>query len=289
MPLILLTGCGKDSISDRLYTRTLGIGGSQELTLYAQTFNEEEGFSASGMTVTDALVRCESDRGSRILTGHTELLCLDGNVTFEACRDLLFEQGLSPSCKVCFVRLHSFFQSEDGSTVQERIRMSEENGQLGAADLASLLNEWCGAGGTALLPAASADSMVLLHKDGTVTKLSEEAARGMYWLRRGKGALRITLSADGEKRDVKLLGCTLQKKVSEEGQLHFLLTVRDEDCPEAWRSVLAETLLSQCRTAVTEMQDVHADVIGIEDLLASADLSFDPAQFPEIKLEVRIQ
>ncbi len=287
----MMTGCSKDAISDRLYTRALGLGGSSELTLYIQTFNEEGSFSGKGDTAEQALRSSEANEGRRIFTGHTELVCLDGSHTLEEVRQLLFTQGLSPACKVYFTNVRTFFQSEDSTRTLYSIRMSEQNGLIGETDLASTLNEWLGTGKTALLPSEGPEGtgMVFLHRDGSTVQLSQDAAKGMYWLRRSSKELTVTLSRDGAEYDVTILRTSLQKSVSDSGQVQYSLTVRTDNCPDAWQTILSETILGQCCAAVSEMQETHADVIGIEDLLTAEGEAFNPAQYPEILISVSVR
>ncbi|MBE6850442.1 MAG: hypothetical protein E7504_01700 [Ruminococcus sp.] len=277
--LLLLTGCGTEHISERLYTQTLGLKGSKELTLYAQAFGEEKPFSAGGLTTAEALHNGEAAQGSRIFIGHTELLCTDGSRTLADIQDLLFSQGLSPACKLLYTDLDACFQNTDTVKLLESIRMAERKGLIAQTDITTVLDEWLGDSQTALLPARSTDGlcMVLLHTNGRRTTLSEEAANGLFWLRRNDGRdFTITVTTPDGKEDIVIVRNSLRKKaVTTDGKptLHYGVTVYTDNCPETARRRLQEQILTQCRTAISEMLSADADVIGLQSLaeFAQAD------------------
>ncbi len=285
-----MTGCGRDTISNRVYTRTIGIQSDGTLTIHARDFSSSESFSGSGSTAAQALRSCEISMGKEIRSGHTELLCLDGSTKPEVFRELLFEDGLPPACKVCFTNLQDFFQAEETAELQQMLLLAEQNGTIGACDLASILVEWLGSGGTALLPSWDSESigMALLHRNGDFAALSEQAAQGMYWLRKGSSGCTVTLTRDDETKDVRILQSSIRRSLEDSGSIRLLLSVRSEDCPSDWRSTLASKLLECCTSAVSEMRSAGADVLGIEELLEAERLSFDPEDYPEIVIEVRI-
>lgn len=265
---LLLTGCGTEHISERIYTQSLGISGEDELTLYAQAFGESRSFSGSGTTAAEALRQNEAAQGSRIFIGHTELLCLDGSRTRDTVQDLLLERGLSPACKLLYTQVEQCFTGADPSSVLESIRMAEKDGLLPLTDITTVLEEWLGSRETALLPALTDDGlqMVLLHTDGTCTLLSPDAAQGLYWLRRNSGEeLSLTAETADGIQDIAVTRSSLRKSAAD-GGLHYELTVYTDDCPEDAKSALRRKLLSQCRKAVSEMLAAGADVIGMETL-----------------------
>ncbi len=206
-------------------------------------------------------------------------------------RALLFEDGLPPACKVCFTDLQDFFGSEESADLQQKLTLAQQNGTIGACDLASILVEWMGSGSTALLPSWDGDAigMVLLRQNGSFVALSEQAAKGMYWLRRGSDGCTVTLTRESETKDVRILRSTVQRSLTDNGSIQLVLTVRSEDCPPDWQSTLAAALLNACTSAVSEMRAAGADVVGIEDLLEAKHLTFEPENYPEIVMEVRIK
>ncbi len=249
-----------------------------ELTLYAQAFGKDESFSADGATAAEALRSCEAKQGSPVFIGHTELLCLDGSHTLEEVRDLLSSQGLSPACKLLCTQVDGFFEAGDMASPLADIRMAERCGLLAQTDLSTVLDEWLGNAQTALLPATRGSDlrMVLLHIDGTCTLLSEDAACGMYWLRRHENdEFTMTVKTDSGMQDIPILRSTLRKDAlttENAPLLRYTLTVHTDDCPEDARPVLQETIAAQCRTAVQEMLAADADVIGIQTLAAFGGL-----------------
>lgn len=287
---LLMTGCSTENISDRLYTQSIGIGGGQRITLHGLAFDETMPFSGSGASAAEALAHAEAQQGGRIFLGHTELLCLDGSRTLESCRRLLTEQGLSPACKVICADLPDVFGEGRSEALLQSVRMAEKNGLLAVTDLSTVLDEWLGQKQTALLPAVTGDAegMVLLHEDGTRTALSEEAVRGLFWLRpHGSEPVNVTLGS----ADITVLQCHLDTDVEIQADvltLVYSLTVRSEDCPSSLRTTAAAHILQQCTAAAEEMLAADADVIGMETLLAAHGIKDMPSRL-RIRTEVMVQ
>lgn len=295
IPLLLfplMTGCTEENISNRLYTQILGLSGTGQLTLHARAFDEEAAFSARGSSTAEALRTGEAEQGGSIFIGHTELLCLDGSRTLEDTQDLLFSQGLSPACKVLCTNVGVFFEDESSTDMLRSIRMSEKNGLLGETDLSTVLSEWLGSRKTALLPVTAGSSlgMVLLRTDGTRVLLSEDAARGMYWLRRHKTEeFSMTLQTKDGTEDITILRSSLKKTAAESTQgtvtLCYELTVHTEDCPEELHRTAAAQILAQCNAAAEEMLAANADVIGMEEVLAGYDMEPFP---PQLRIQTKV-
>lgn len=285
---LLLTGCGTEHISERIYTQSLGIAGEEELTLYGQPFGEGKTFSGSGTTAAEALRQNEAAQGGSIFIGHTELLCLDGSRTEEEVQDLLLERGLSPACKLLYTQVEQTFRHADPASVLKSIRMAEENGLVPLTDISTVLEEWLGSKKTALLPALADDGlqMVFLHTDGTAVLLSPEAARGLYWLRSSTGSeLTLTAETADGMQDIAVTRSSLRKRAAD-GMLIYELTVQTDNCPEDVKSALRRKLLSECRTAVGEMLSAGADVIGMETLADFGGLEEEEA---EVEIVVRVK
>lgn len=289
-----MAGCSEENISDRLYAEALGISGSRQLTLFARVFDEQASFSAQGTTIAEALRTGEAEQGGAILIGHTELLCMDGSRTLTDAQELLFSQGLSPACKVLCTDVHAYFSEENSTDLLRSIRQSEKNGLLAETELSTILEEWLGERETALLPVTTGDTlgMVLLHKDGTRTLLSETAACGMYWLRQHSNeAFTMTVKTEDGNEDIRILRSSLKKKASQsDGNILFsyTLTVYTDERSDALRMAAAGQILQQCSTAAREMNAAHADVIGLQELAAYYKIGTLPEQ-PRIRTEVIIK
>ncbi len=246
--------------------------GTKELTLYAQTFNGDKPFTAGGVTMTEALRSGEAAQGGRIFIGHTELLCIDGSRTLSDVQDLLCNQGISPACKLLYTDVDDCFRSTDTAKLLESVRMAERCGLIAQTDITTVLDEWLGDSQTALLPARSSDGlcMVLLHTNGRRTMLSEDAANGLFWLRRNDGRdMTVTVETPNGMEDIAILRNSLQKNaIPQDGKpaLCYSVSVYTDDCPDAVRQALRKKLLLQCRTAVSEMLAADADVIGLQSL-----------------------
>lgn len=279
----ILTGCSSESVSDRLYAQAIGLSGNDPVQVYMQTFDKEETVSMEGCTAADAFRNGEASEGGTIFTGHTELLCVDQTFTPGAAEDLLFSQGFSPACKLLYTDIGSYFSEGDGTQTVQTIRMAEKNGFLPVTDLATALEEWLGSGETALLPAEQNGciGMVFLHRDGTAVPLSDGAVRGMYWLRRDGGEAAVTLQTENGVEELSVLHST-RRKIAQDGTFLCTVTIYAQDCPDKLQKAAEQQILSDCWTAVQEMLAVHADVIGIEELLGEL-----PEQ-PEIRIETVI-
>lgn len=278
--LFLLTGCAGDAIADRLYTQAIGLSGKDTLQFTIQGFEEEDARTVYADGIADALRQEEAEAGGRIFLGHTELLCLDGSRTSDTVRMLLFEQGLSPGCKVLYASPGELL-CRDSTEYVHALRMAEKNGLLPATELSTVLGEWLGAWETALLPAQDR-KLVLLHRDGTCVYLSEEAAAGMCWLRPGTDSFSMTTGAgDAEIRSLELTK-TMQDG---QGQYHIRLVTQDAD--DALRRTLKDRVQAECEAAVREMRDAGADVIGLQTLMEAAGMQ-PGGTLPEVTVTVTV-
>ena len=291
---LLLTGCSSESIADRVYTQAIGLSCDEELSFYTQGFEQDSATEpVTGMSIAEVL-RCEeSVNGGKIFIGHTELLCLDGTCTLEPTEELLFEQGLSPACKILYTNPEEYFQDADSTATVHMIRMSEQNCLLSSTELSTFLNEWHGIWETALIPTESKTEdypeLVLLHKNGTCTKLSDIASKGMYWLRRNSGSFTMTLETPEtqEKQDIFIEKTKIQKSV-QHGKLYYHVKVNTKDSTQELRDTLQNLIQKQCKLAALEMLNANADVIGMQDLLENAEIEIDNNTMPEIEISVTV-
>ena len=272
--VILLTACGNDSLDNRVYTQGLGISGGDSLTLTFQRFEDDISHTVHAESLSEAMRKQEANNGGEIFTGHTELLCLDRGRTLEYVKQLFYEQWISPNCKVIFTNPESFLQNYDCTQIVHTIHMAEENGILPLTDLSTILNEWLGMGETALMPvpAGKLPALVLMHKNGDTLRLSDDAIRGMYWLRE-TGTKNI--SYQGKDISVKIL--RLEKRYENEGLCYHLAVKISDNVDEV------QTLIRlDCEKAIAEMRSVNADVIGIQEFMQSQNLD----TIPEISVKI---
>ncbi len=287
---VLLTGCSSETISDRLYTQSIGLTCDGSLSFYAENFNQEISPPVEGISIAEVLRQEEAQNGGKVFIGHTELLCLDGTCTLNPAEELLFEKGLSPACKVLYARPEEYFQNADHASLIHIIRMSEQNGLLSSTELATALSEWHGIWETALLPVQkpgrNMPGLVLLHKDGNCTDLSEAAAQGMYWLRRNTGSFTMTLQTPGGEQDIFIRNCRIEKQ-AEQQELYYHVIVRT-GTPEL-NSILQNLIETQCQKAIQEMFLAKADVIGMQDLLEKSGIHPEKNMTVKIHLSVTVQ
>lgn len=291
---LLFTGCSSESIADRVYTQAIGLTCDETLSFYTQGFEQDsETEPVIGTSIAEVL-RCEeSVNGGKVFIGHTELLCLDGTCTLECAEELLFQQGLSPACKILYTNPEEYFQDADSTATVHMIRMSEQNGLLSSTELSTALNEWNGIWETALLPAESESQdypeLVLLHKNGTCTKLSNIASKGMYWLRRNSGSFTMTfeIPETHEMQDIFIQKTSIQKYI-QNGKLYYHVKVKTKDSTQELRETLQNLIQKQCKLAVLEMLRANADVIGMQDLLENANIEIDNNTKPEVNISVSI-
>lgn len=285
----VFTGCSSESIADRVYTQAIGLTCDGELSLYTQGFHQNSDEPVTGISIAEVL-RCEEAvNGGKVFIGHTELLCLDGTCTLNPAEELLFQQGLSPACKILYAEPEKYFTDADSTNMVHMIRMSEQNGLLSSTELSTALSEWHGIWETALLPVQSEQQdypgLVLLHKDGACTELSDAASKGMYWLRRNSGGFTMTLETPDGERDISVEKCKLQKKVVQ-GKLYYHVKIQSKESEQGLREILQRTIEKQCKAAVSEMLQAQADVIGIQDLLEASEI--EPDKNMELQIEVSV-
>lgn len=288
----LFTGCSTESIADRVYTQAIGLTCcDKKLSLYTQGFDEDSRKPVTGASIAEVL-RCEeSVNGGKVFVGHTELLCLDGTCTLNPTEELLFQQGLSPACKILYTKPDAYFENADSTATVHMIRMSEQNGLLSSTELSTALREWQGVWETALIPMRKESqdypALVFLHKDGACLELSDAAAKGMYWLRRNAGNFTMTLdTADGEQ-DISIASCKLKKSVQNQ-KLYYEIKIKTKDSSEELRNILREMILKQCHAAISEMHRANADVIGMQDLLEHENIELNRNFKPELEISVFI-
>ena len=286
--LISCTGCSSEPIADRVYTQSVGLTCDGTLSFYMQDFNETTISPVKGESIAEVLRQAETVTGGKIFIGHTELLCLDGTCTFNPAEELLFEKGLSPACKILYTQPETYFQNPDSKSVIHMIRISEQNGLLSSTELSSALEEWHGIGKTALLPVQKDNqlSLVFLHQDGHCTALSDNAVKGIYWLRRNSGNFLLTLNTPDGEKNISVKKCQLEKNFS--SQEFFYHVIVWADSPQ-YHTLLKEQIENQCQTAIAEMRSAGADVIGLQDLLESENFRPEDHISAPIHLTVTIQ
>lgn len=287
---IFCTGCSSEMISDRLYTRSVGLTcDGTNLSFYTEDFNQNISIPVEGLSISEVLRQEEASNGGKVFIGHTELLCLDGTCTLNPAEELLFDNGLSPACKVLYTNPEAFFQTPENSDVIHIIRMSEQNGLLSTTELASALSEWHGIWETALLPmqkeGQTVPALVLLHKDGHCKELSDSAANGMYWLRRNNGDFHKTLQTPDGEKDILIRSCHIEKSI--QNQELFYHVIVKTGTPEL-NAILQEQIEMQCQAAIFEMLSAKADVIGIQDLLENHGIQPDKDMNLKINLTVTV-
>lgn len=277
----LLTGC--ESINDRLYSRALGLTGE---AVYLQTLEGEVTLSGSGSTYGEAIRYAQAAAGGKIITGHTELLCVDGDFTPETAEMLLFDENLSPGCRLLFTDVENYFENADSDGTVRTLRTAEEKGLLPRTELALALEEWLGSGETALIPASREGSvgMVFMERDGTVHWLSEDAVRGMVWLRQSCGENRCTLLSGEESQELTILGSSC-RKTAENGTFLCTVTVRLDGGDDRVQEAFREQVLRECRCALEEMCAVGADTVGLEMVMGK--LPKDPSVRVEVQIITR--
>lgn len=283
LPALLLTGCSSESLADRIYTRGIGLSSHEQLAFTMQAFEEEGCRTVTASGIPEAIRMQEVQAGGRVFVGHTELVCLDGTTALESAETLFYEQCLSPGCKVLYTAPEAFFGNHDSAEAVHSLRMAERNGMLPATDLSTVLEEWLGAWETALLPTPGKDGarLVFLHQNGTSRTLSEEAAAGMYWLRRNKGNFSVSLGDE----EIRISQLRLTRTAKEQA-VHYAVHVRTRDCSAKLLRSLEEMIQTECYAAVSEMLKAHADVIGMQEALEAAGSRVDTENPPEITVSV---
>ncbi|MDE5564708.1 MAG: hypothetical protein K2I93_06100, partial [Oscillospiraceae bacterium] len=263
LPLLLLTGCSSETFSDRLYTRAIGLTNKNGLQMSVQVFEEDGCRTVQAQSIEEALRLEQAIAGGRVFVGHTELLCLDGTCTLDEARSLFFGQGLSPGCKLLYADPENYLKNTDSTSAVHTLRMAERDGLTPVADLSTALEEWLGAWETALVPSGTDElpTFILLHTDGSFSKLSEKAAAGMRWLRRNTGSFSVTL--EGGKSEATVSRIRLYRHAAD-GVLYYEVRIHTKGSQDDLRQALTKQVQEECEAAVGEMLAARADVIGMQ-------------------------
>ena len=279
---LLLTGCSTESLADRAYTQAVALHGTAPVRVTVRCFDETDCRTSTGTDVPAALRETAALAGGEVFLGHTELLCTDGTVPPATLRAMLDEEGVSPACRV-FYAPPPFLARDEAATTVHTLRMAEQSGLLPTADLASVLDEWCGVCRTALVPGQGdgLPAIVLLRDDGRTTRLTDDAVQGMALLRVPRGRFQMR-APDGE--NVTVTRVQRHVRASADG-VALTLTLHTEGDGAALRPHVQ----ALCETAVAEMCAARADVLGIEAAMARADLTLDPEAFPPVNVIVELK
>lgn len=286
LSLVLLTGCSSETFSDRLYTRAIGLSDKGGLQMSVQVFEEDGCRTVQAQSIEEALRLEQAIAGGRVFVGHTELLCLDGSCTLEEAQSLFFGQGLSPGCKLLYAEPENYLKNTDSTTAVHTLRMAERNGLTPVADLSTALEEWLGAWETALVPSGTDElpTFILLHTDGSFSKLSEKAAAGMRWLRRNTGSFSVTL--EGGKLETAVSHIRLSRHMTD-GVLYYEVHIRTQDSQDRQKQALEKQVQEECEAAVGEMLAAKADVIGMQDVLERSGETLGET-LPEVRVTVSV-
>ena len=278
---LLLTGCGSDILADRMYAQALGISAQNGLTLTLQSSENETCLTVRADSLAQAFALEEAQAGGRVFIGHTELICLDRSVDAGLLRELFYENGVSPGCKLVYSPAN-FLKTHDSTPLVQTQRMAERDGLLPQTDLSSVLEEWLGAYQTALLPIPSepVPGLVLMHTDGTCTRLSDEAARGMLWMRQPPRRTNVSLG----KQQITVQNVHLHKAWQGEAAV-YTLTVQAEGCDADTRKRLHKKLTEECQAAADAIISANADVIGLQTLMEAQGFPL-PEHLPPVSCKV---
>ncbi len=282
--LLLLTGCGSDSLADRIYAQALGISEDSGLRLTMQSAEDESVRTVRADSLAAAFRLEEAQAGGRVFIGHTELICLDRSVTPATVRELFYENGISPGCKLLYAP-PEFLQTNDSTPVIHTQRLAEKDGLLTRTDLSTALDEWLGAYQTALLPVPDKPlpGLMLMHADGTCLRLTDSAARGMLWLRQPPAKTETAVGSE----HVKVQQIRLQK-TWETDKAVYSLTLRAPDCDPGIRGQLQRKLAADCQAAADTAVSANADVIGLQTLLEANDIPL-PDALPPVSVQVVVE
>ena len=280
---LLLTGCGSDSLADRVYAQALALSEDSGLHLTLQSAENESIRKVRADTLADALRLEEAQAGGQVFIGHTELICIDRSVKPDTVRELFMQNGISPGCKLLYTP-SDYLRTHDSTPLVHTLRLAEQDGLLPRTDLSTALDEWLGAYRTALLPVPDQPlpGLMLMHSDGTCIRLTESAARGMLWLRQPPRRTAVTVGAE----QIRIREIRLEKQWQTDCAV-YTLTMRAPSCSADLRSQLQKQLLSDCQAAADASVSVNADVIGLQTLLESAHVPL-PETLPPVTVRVTV-
>lgn len=288
--LLLCTGCAAVQVRDRAYLQTLELTDPEQPAVQLHDF-ETAGTLAvgTGSNLEQAIENAAVPIGKELFLGHLELIAYSEPEFGSQLNRLMEKYRLSPSCKVLGLTDDMTLEDTDTMHLTEQLDRAKKNGFLPETDLFTILREFSGSAGTALLPVLTEKgfSAAVITETESYGMLSPDAVAGLCWLRSGNhpetlslpggdiytvhsAAVRLTGAMNGSKAKI-----TVSIRISGEGDF----------------TKAAAKIQSQCETAIQEtVMQYHADVFDWEACLQSQCYDeFTSANWTDVVSQVKFQ
>lgn len=273
MSALFLTGCRRSvpEVRERAYIQSAALYGKSNISLTLYPFEEEQKQETGiGATMADALENASTSFGKEVFLGHLELLCFDKAELTNKLSSLLYEQRISPSCKLLFLYDTDLPEDCDMTLLTDRLVMEEENGHIPETDLFHILSEKKSKDESALIPAVTKDgfSMCILNSENKPYILSVKAAQGLCWLRGKNYPERIAVNGENGSEDYEIHSAKLKLSAEINENIPCItarIIIKGSGDEQAAKAVIE----SQCNAAAREtIKLAKADVIGLFKCLA---------------------
>lgn len=267
--LFLCTGCAAVQVRDRAYLQALELTDPEQPTVQLHDFQTAGALAAAtGSTVEQAIENAAVPIGKELFLRHLELIAYSEPEFGSQLNQLMEQYRLSPSCKVLGLSEEMTLADTDTTHLTEQLDRAEKSGFLPETDLFTILREFSGSAGTALLPVVTENgfSAAVITETESYGMLSPEAVAGLCWLRGDNHP--ETLSLPGgeiytvDSAAVRLTGTMTGSKAE--------ITVSIRISGEGDFAKAAARIQSQCEVAIQEtVVQCHADVFDWEACLQS--------------------
>lgn len=261
------TGCNAVQVRDRTYLQAIELQHVSEPVLQIHDFTTEGALaSGTGKTIPSALSAAAVPVGNSLFLGHLELIAYQDTAFGGALEQLAADHRLSPACKVLLLSQNQTLEQLDTSQLTQQLQQAEENGVLPKTDLFTILGEWDGSSGTALLPILTKDgfSAAVCTRTQLCAVLSQDAVAGLCWLRDCQTPEEITL---GEKKSYSVHSASVRRTASETSDgAEITYHIRLKGAGDG--AAAAKRIRQQCEAAIQETVTVcHGDVLEWEACL----------------------
>lgn len=288
--LFLCTGCAAVQVRDRAYLQALELENPDQPTIQLHDFKTSGTIAeATGINFEQAIENAAVPMGKELFLGHLELIAYSEPKFGSQLNSLMEKYRLSPSCKVLGLSENASLTETDTAQLTEQLHHAEKSGLIPETDLFTILREFSGSAGTALLPVMTEQgfSAVVITENDAYGTLSQEAIAGLCWLR-GDNHPKVLSLPNGKSYTVHSAAVrfTGTMKDNQTNITVFVHLRGDGDF-----SAAASVIQAQCETAIQEtVVQCQADVFDWEACLQSQCYDdFTKADWAEIVSQVKFQ
>ncbi len=265
-----LSGCTAVQVKDRIYLQALELNTTDQTEIQLHDFmTASSGAIATvyGDTLSDALAQSSAIVGKELFLGHLELLAYTSPSDAATLNQWMTQYRLSPSCLILGLPDGDSLETLDTTALVEQLQSAMDCGLLPETNLYTILTEFSGSAGMALVPVYQDGnlSMAIITEHDFCTLLSDEAVKGLSWLR-GDSEPTVVILPDGEF-SVTAATTRITATVYDH---HVLAEITIRLSGSGDFDGAAAQIQAECKAAIQETIVAYgADVIGFEACLQS--------------------